>query len=119
MKHSSEEIIEIAKRTMVSIDWGYDTKREINPVFESKEEQMKEHGQMQDHPKYQEIIASLKNYWFIGFGFEPEAELDNNTMFLSIDDDTGEPFEIHHKQAFFNIKKGEDGKYYTEFRRYR
>jgi len=119
MIHAKEEIIEIAKLTMDSIDWGYDEQREINPIFESKEEQKEKYEEVQDHPKYPEIIASLKNYWFVGFGFEAEAELDNNTMYLSIDDDTGKPFEISHRQAFFDVRKDENDKYYTEFRRYR
>jgi hypothetical protein len=60
------------------------------------------------------IENATPDFWTVGFDFEREAEIENNNMFLDIWDETGEPFEISHKQARFKILKTDEGKYYTE-----
>jgi hypothetical protein len=117
MKHTEQEIKEIAKQSMKDIDWDYDKQKEISVIFKSKDEEIKIYEKMKNHPKYNEVIATLRNYWTIGFDFEPEAELEYNSMFMHVDDDTAEPFSIRHKQAIFKILKNSEGKYYTELER--
>lgn len=113
MKHSKENIITKAKQVMRDIDWGYDKNKDLNPFFESKEKQIKDYEDHKDHPNYKKIISQIKSYWTIGFDFEPEAEIEYNSMFLEIDDDTGEPYLIMHKQASMKIAKDNNGKYFT------
>lgn len=114
MKQSKENIIIKAKQLMKEIDWGYDNSKELDPFFESKEKQILEYEDFKDHPNYKKVISQIKSYWTIGFDFEPEAEIEYNRIFLEIDDDTGEPFSIRHKQAIFKILKNSEGKYFTE-----
>jgi hypothetical protein len=117
MKHTEQEIKEIAKQSMKDIDWDYDKQKEISVIFKSKDEEIKIYEKMKNHPKNKEVISSLRNYWTIGFDFEPEAEIEYNSIFLDIDDDTGEAFSIRHKQAIFKLLKDSEGIYYTELER--
>jgi len=64
--------------------------------------------------KLEDSKKKIRPYWVVFFDFEPEAEIDNNMMMLEIDDETGEPYEIRHKQARFKILKNDEGGYYTE-----
>lgn len=117
MKYSKQEIIEIGKKVMESINWKYDKNKSYDPFFNNKEEEIKIYEKMKNHPKYNEVVSSLRNYWTIGFDFEPEAEIEYNSIFLDIDDDTGEAFSIRHKQAIFKLLKDSEGVYYTELER--
>lgn len=119
MIHAKEEIIEKTIQIMDNIDWRYDANTELNPVLFSKEKAYKYIKNEKQLQEYLTVLESYRDYWSLGFDFELETELENNTMFLSIWDDTGEPFEISHKQAFFDVRKDDNDKYYTEFRRYR
>lgn len=113
MKHAAQEIILIAKQVMKDIDWGYDKNKEIEPLYKSKENQIKEYKDYKDHPNYEKITSEIKSFWTVGFDFEPEAEIEYNSMFLEIDDNTGEPYCIMHKQASLKISKDSNGKYFT------
>ena len=121
MIHTKEQIIEKAIQVMNTIDWGYNRNEGIRIIFESMEEAIEDDRKyVKDEKLLEFAIENAKpDHWIVFFEFEPEAELDNNSIHLSICDDNGEPFQIRHKQAFFVIKKGEDGKYFTEFLRNR
>ena len=118
MIHTKEQIIEKAIRVMHDIDWGYDINKKLNPVLFSKEkEESNIRKYIKDEKLKQQYLLELETYrdfWSIGFDFEPEAELETNSMFLHIYDNTGEPFFIRHRQAGFKILKDEKGNYYTE-----
>jgi len=120
MIHTEKQIIEIAIKAMNDIDWGFDESKKLNAVFNSKEEAIEDiykyaTKELLENPNFEDYINSQKpDYWFVGFKFEPEAELETNSIFLDIWDATGEPFYIRHRQAGFNILKDENGKYYKE-----
>ena len=113
MKHTENEIIAIAIATMDAIDWEFDRNKRLKATFNSKEEAIEDDKKyIKDERLLEFAIANAKpDYWFVGFSFEPEAEIENNRMFLDIWDETGEPFELRHKQAKFKILKDADGKY--------
>jgi hypothetical protein len=114
MKHTEKKIKEIAKQTMNDIKWGFDKQKDLRLFFEDKEDEIEyAKKQIKDKEKLNKYIKTLKSIWIVGFDFEPEAELEYNSIQLSIDDDTGEPFSIRHKQAIFKILKNSEGKYYT------
>jgi hypothetical protein len=116
MKHTEEQIIEKAIQVMNKIDWGYDISKELRATFNSKEEAIEEDRKyIKDEKLLEFAIENAKpDYWFVGFSFEPEAEIDNNRIFLDIWDETGEPFFIRHRQAGFKILKDETGDYFIE-----
>lgn len=111
MKRTKEEIVEIAVGAMNDIGWTYDESREISPFFTSIDEQMDRADSAKDHPKYEEYIATLKDYWTVGFDFPLESGIAHNTMFLDLDDDTGKAYYLRHKQAGFKLQKNEKGEY--------
>ena len=112
MKHTEQEIIELAKQTMAYIGWTYDKEEPLNAIFEDKQKEIDDARQfIKDDAKRCQYIETLRNYWVVGFSFEPEAELELNKMFLEIDDDTGEPYQISHKQAVLSIVKDAKGAY--------
>ncbi|WP_430411854.1 hypothetical protein [Kordia sp.] len=125
MNYTETEIIKIAKKTMRDIGWEYNSNENLVAIFNSKEEQIKgldnvyNAGFLPNEITYDEAKNKIKTFWIIGFDFEDETEISNNKIFMEIDDLTGEPYEFRHKQAFFDIKKTKDGRYFVEFRRYR
>lgn len=113
MKQTKENIIKKAKQVMKDIGWGYDKSKDIDAFFESKEKQIKDYESFKDHPNYRNVISQIKSYWTIGFSFEEESEIEYNFIFIEIDDETGEPYRIFHKQSSMNIIKDKDEKYLT------
>jgi len=115
MKLSEEKVIRIAKLVMKDIDWTYETKREPTPLEHSVERQIEEVSSQKNHPRYNDYIATLSSYWAVIFQFpDDEGWNGRNVMWVLIKDETGEPYELGHKQAKFKIFKNKDGKYYTE-----
>ncbi|MBV7269108.1 hypothetical protein [Winogradskyella luteola] len=115
MRYSKEEIIEKAKTTMDQIGWNYNREKEITAIYEPKEKEIEEARKyINDEKILEKYIENLRNFWTIGFDFEPESEIEYNSMFLEIDDDSGEPYRISHKQATMNVLINEDGKYYLD-----
>jgi hypothetical protein len=110
---TEEEAIAEAKKAMSDIGWDYDTTKKIEGGFSSREEQIKRADSIRDHPNYQAYLDSKKSYWVIGFEFNPESEIYNNTMFVQVDDETGNAYYLRHSQAGFKLEKSEDGKYST------
>ena len=115
MKHTEQQIIEVAVKVMEDIDWSYDD-QEIRAIFESKEATIeKDRKYIQDQELLEFAIKNAKpDHWIVFFEFDAQSEIENNSMHLFIWDDTAEPFEIKHKQAGFKIFKRENGSYYTE-----
>ncbi|WP_447636836.1 hypothetical protein [Flavobacterium microcysteis] len=115
MKLSEEKVIQIAKQVMKDIDWSYETKEEPVPVDYSIERQIETVRSQKNHPRYNDYIATFFPYWKVFFEFpDDEGWNGRNMMCVSIKDDTGEPYELGHKQAKFKILK-KDNRYYTEF----
>jgi hypothetical protein len=110
MKHTEEEIIEIAKRVLKEIDWDYDPQKRIGAVAHPLEEYLEDFKNVKI---FEEVKHLIRADWAVSFRFEKEMDLPErmNTFFLRIDDETGEPFELSHEQARLKLVKSEDGKY--------
>ncbi|MEI6312323.1 MAG: hypothetical protein WCP57_08700 [Bacteroidota bacterium] len=118
MKHTEKEIIEIGIKTMKLIGWNYNKEKKLSAGYHSIEDQLENLNRVKDSGyltvDYDKAKNSLKAYWTICFDFEPEAEIQKNFMFLDIDDASGEPFKISHKQFSGKIIKSAEGKYSVE-----
>lgn len=108
MKHTEEQIIAIAENIMQQIDFSYNTKVKIHAGFRSVEEQFKPFEGLKHAEEYK---LTLKPIWTVFFKFEEEYEIRRDSIFLDIDDESGEPIELSHAQATFIISKDENGKY--------
>lgn len=106
MNLTEEKAISIAQAAMHSIDWTYDQSQPSVAVFQSKEE-ISERLKILDN--FKDIEHKIKSIWSISFQFPQEMELYRNTMFVEIDDETGEPTTLRHKQATFKFVKKSDG----------
>jgi hypothetical protein len=110
MKHTKEEIIEIAKKVMQDIDWTYDEKVEVGAFANTVEKYLE---QFKKAKRFDEVKHLIRADWTVYFDFPKDMELPErmNTFFLRIDDERGEPTRLSHEQASLIIVKSEDGKY--------
>jgi hypothetical protein len=110
MKHTKEEIIEIAKKILQDVEWDYDPQKRIGAVAHPVEEYLEE---FKNAKRFEEVKHLFRADWTVSFRFEKEMDLPErmNTFFLQIDDETGEPTELSHEQATLKFVKSEDGKY--------
>lgn len=118
MKHTEKEIIEIGIKTMKLIGWNFNKEKNLSAGYHSIEDQTENLNRVKDSgfltADYEKAKNSIKAYWTICFDFETEAEIQKNFMFLDIDDASGEPLKISHKQFSGKITKLADGKYMVE-----
>ena len=112
MKQNKQQIIEIAKQVMADIEWPYDHKRKIGAVFYSIKTQIDEVSSQKNHPRFQEYVDKLFEYWNVMLDFpEEEGWQGRNMYYIEIRDEDGEPFLIGHKQAKLRVVKNTEGKY--------
>jgi hypothetical protein len=112
MKHSEIQIIEKAKKVLQDVGWTYEEAVPPAAIEYDIERQVAEVGSQKKHPRFQEYVNTLFPYWSVLFEFPKEDEWgERNTMWVRIKDDTGEPYEIGHRQAKFGIVKKGGGKY--------
>lgn len=112
MKHTKEQIIETAKKVMADIEWPYDKKKGVRPVFESIESQIEHVSSVKEHPRFEEYINTFFEYWDVFLDFpEEEGWEGRNTYIIKIKDEDREPYMIRHKQAKFKLIKNGEGKY--------
>lgn len=102
MTRTEEQIIAIAKNVMQAVKWDYDKNKPIIAVFTSKEELYEKWKNLEGFDQYK---GRIKSFWQVSFDFPPEDEIYHNTIFLEIDDETGEPTELRHRQAVFQFHK--------------
>lgn len=106
---SKEEIIKTAQKVMADISWTFDKDSPPVAIYTSKEEIQEK---WKDFKGFEEIKDRIRSEWMVCFEFPVEDKWEGrNTIFLKIYDDTGEPFEIFHKQAKFKITKNHKGVY--------
>jgi len=110
MKHTKEEIIEIAKKVMQDINWDYDDQEEVGAFANTLEEYLEDFKNVKN---FEEVKHLIRADWTVYFDFSKNMDLPErmNTFFLRIDDETGEPTRLSHEQASLIIVKSEDGKY--------
>ena len=100
MKHSEEDIKEIAKKVMQDLEGKFYVENGIGqPRFDSEKEILSGKEMGNTHP-----------VWIIGI----DAMADN-IDFLFISDETGEPLYYQNFNTFiFDIKQKSNGQYYLE-----
>lgn len=103
MKHTEQQIKEIALKVMNDIEFDYDKEIGINYVGFDKSKDIRRG------------IFSGKSIpvWLVSFEFgkpyfAPEA------LFLTISDETGEPLYFQHSTAVVEIEKDNNRKYYKK-----
>lgn len=99
MKHTEKEILEIVKKVLKDLEGEYYKEANIENVFFDKDDKLIR-GENIGKPHYTWTIA-IKS-------------LFDNTDFLTISDETGEPLYYQNfNMIIAEIKKNEDGKYVT------
>lgn len=115
MKLTEKQAKEIAIKVLNDIEWTFDTKKGARPLFYSIDEQIEEVKSQKNHPRFQEYVDNLFIYWCVMFDFpEDDGWEGRNVMRVLIKDDTGEPYEVGHRQWKGKVKKDSKGKYYKE-----
>jgi hypothetical protein len=111
MKHTEEQIRLLAQKVLNDINWGYDKEKGLLTASVTIEEQIISSSSMKDHPKYEAYIATFKNYWSVYADFPVEDSWgERNMMWVKIDDETGIPYEVGHRQFKSGLELI-DGKY--------
>jgi len=120
MNYTKQEIEEIALKVIEELKWGYDPKEGIRLVFSSMEEQIEDlnktykGGFLPKKITYEDAKAKIRPFWSAFFNDIPEAEIYGSTTIIEINDDSGEPYFLRHRQASFNILKNDTDVYYLE-----
>jgi hypothetical protein len=95
MNFTEKEIIVRAKKILTDLNGiSFDTKKIENAWFDKDR-------------KVRDSMDLTKPSWIVSIN-EP---IFDNTVFLTISDETGEPLYIQNKHAVAEIKKDTDGKY--------
>ena len=112
MIQTEEKVIETAKQVMADLEWPYDQKEEISAVFESIESQIDLVSSQKNHPRFQEYVDKLFEFWSVFFDFPKEEGWEGRNIYIiKIRDEDGEPYQVGHKQAKLRVVKNADGKY--------
>lgn len=115
MKYTLEQIKDIAMQIMKDIAWPYDESKGIRPFECNLEQQIKDIDSQKNHPRFDDYITLLFPYWDVHIDFPADDGWgDRNMMWILIKDETGEPYEIGHRQWKGRIVKNTDGKYQIE-----
>lgn len=102
MKHSKKEIEEIAKRTLEEIDFDY-----IKTVDLSVDEldlELSYHGM-------------TKPTWVVDFMFEVGVSSKTRPGFIYVDDESGKPLIVRHRDAKIELTVLENGKIEKKIKR--
>lgn len=111
MKHTEEQINKLAKKIIEDVEWTYE-EGSFASTFHDLEEQVERMSSQKDHPRFQEYIETLFPYWSVTLDFlEAEGWKGRNIMFVYINDETGEPYKIGHRQFIGGLQKNSNGKY--------
>lgn len=111
MKQTEDEVIKISEKVIKDLNWTYE-EGSIIAIFNSIEMQTEQVSTQKEHPKYQEFIELLSPYWSVTLDFpEDDNWKGRNVMFIKIKDETGEAYEVGHRQSKSNIIKNSNGKY--------
>jgi hypothetical protein len=115
MKLTEEQVKEIATKVLTDIEWTFNRETGAVPIEKSIEKQIEEVSTQKKHPRFEEYVASLTPFWVVLFDFPEDDGWDGrNMMFVKIKDETGEPYEVGHRQWKGKVLKDSNGKYYTE-----
>lgn len=115
MERKKEEIKRIAIKVLSDIDWPFDEKKGARPHEYSVENQIEEVSTQKSNPRFQEYVDKLFPYWDVLFDYpEDDGWQGRNMMWVLIKDETGEPYEIGHRQWKGKVLKDSSGKYYIE-----
>lgn len=103
MIHTEKQIKTIALKTMKEIDFEYDLEVGLYKIFfDKKDEPLR-------GPNKGRIIPT----WIASFEFG-KPYFENRTVFLTIEDETGEPIYFQHSTAVVEIDKDANGKYFKK-----
>jgi hypothetical protein len=97
---------------MEDIEWSYDKQKGSSPLLYNIESQIEQVSSQIKHPKFEEYVKTLFTYWDVIFHFPDDDGWDGrNLMWVLIKDETGEPYEVGHRQWKGKIIKNANGKY--------
>ena len=108
MKHTEEQINKLAKKVIDDVKWTYE-EGSFASIFHDLEEQYEKYKKFDG---FEENKHKIFPYWLVTLDF-PEAEdwKGRNIMLVYINDETGEPYEIGHRQFRVGLQKNSNGKY--------
>jgi hypothetical protein len=115
MIHTENEIEIIAIKILRDVKWTYNESNSPRAIFKSIDYQIEEVSTQKKHPRFNEYVAMLFEYWLVFFDFpEDDNWKGRNIMTVKIKDKTGEPYEIGHRQYKGKVVKNAQGKYEIE-----
>ena len=113
---TAEEILEKAFAVIKEIKWAYGKAKQniaaLNKISDALNQNEKNIADEKERKRLNEI--ETPDYWSVSFSFPENAEAPNNTIFLDLWDETGEPYRVYHRDAVWDIKVTEEGKYFLE-----
>lgn len=112
MIHTESEIKAIAIKVLNDVKWIYNVSNSPRPIFKSIDNQIEDVSTQKKHPRFSEYVAKLFEYWDVIFDFpEDDNWRGRNIMWVLVKDETGEPYEIGHRQYKGKVIKNSQGKY--------
>jgi hypothetical protein len=107
-----EQVMHEAIRVLDNLDWPFDDKKGARPLAHTIEEQYEKYKNFE---RFEENKHNIFAFWVVLFDFPEDDGWDGrNMMFVKIKDETGEPYEVGHRQWKGKVLKDSNGKYYTE-----
>jgi hypothetical protein len=112
MKQTEEKVASIAIKVINDVGWLFDKSKGVRPLSTSLEEQYEKYKKFEGFEKNKHKIFA---FWDVIFDFpEDDNWRGRNIMWVLIKDDTGEPYEIGHRQYKGKVIKNSQGKYEIE-----
>jgi hypothetical protein len=112
MKMTEKEVAKIAIQVLNDIKWPYDAKKGVRPLETTLEEQYEKYKNFEG---FEENKHKVFPYWSVLFDFPEDDGWDGrNVMSVKVKDETGEPYEVGHRQWKGKVIKDENGKYHKE-----
>jgi hypothetical protein len=115
MKMNENDVVKLATKILQDIRWAFDESEGGTALEYPVEKQIEELNLIKGNSRDDVLIARLYSFWSVIFDFPEDDGWDGrNVMRVKIKDETGEPYEVGHRQWKGKVLKDENGKYYKE-----
>lgn len=112
MRMIDEDVAAKAIKVLNDIDWPFDLEKGVRPLQHTLDEQYEKYKKFEG---FEENKHKIFAYWHVLFDYpEDDGWQGRNLMRVLIKDETGEPYEIVHRQWKGKVLKDSNGKYYIE-----
>jgi hypothetical protein len=112
MRMTEKDATNIGIKVLNDIEWPFDEKEGASPIAHTLQEQYDMYKKFEG---FEENKHKIFAYWTVLFDYpEDDGWQGRNIMRVLIKDETGEPYEIGHRQWKGKVIKQDNGKYKIE-----